>query len=137
MLTKEEMQYIIDYEILVDCYDATEMSMGWYYYWQENLKFPFKVMALFINRDGSTEKNEVKITGLDSDEEKFLDMDFDLEEENSGYLYPIASSKLSNIKAPCQTMEVLKIWDFWGLIYKITTMVQESIFKAFSTANAY
>ena len=30
MLTPEEIQNIIDYEIVVDCYDEYEMSSGWY-----------------------------------------------------------------------------------------------------------
>lgn len=32
MLTAKEMRYKIDYEIIVDCYDEYEVSMGWYYY---------------------------------------------------------------------------------------------------------
>jgi hypothetical protein len=41
MLTKEEMKQTIENEIIVDCYDEYEVSMGWYYYMEETLKFPF------------------------------------------------------------------------------------------------
>ncbi len=44
MLTKEEIKYKIDYEIIVDCYDEYEVSMGWYYFMEEKLEFPFTAM---------------------------------------------------------------------------------------------
>lgn len=78
MLTEEEIQHKIDYEIIVDCYDEIEVSMSWYYFMEENIEFPFKATALLKKRDGSIEKKEVKITALASDEEGFLNRDFDL-----------------------------------------------------------
>jgi hypothetical protein len=37
----ELRQERIDYEIIVDCYDDDEVMMGWYYYLEEKLTFPF------------------------------------------------------------------------------------------------
>lgn len=31
----------IDYEIVVDAYDESERAMGWYYYLQDKIIFPF------------------------------------------------------------------------------------------------
>jgi hypothetical protein len=28
-------------EILVDCYNESEQALGWYYYLEEHLRFPF------------------------------------------------------------------------------------------------
>jgi Calcium binding len=37
----KEIQCIIDYEIVVDCYDKDEVKMGWYYFMSESIEFPF------------------------------------------------------------------------------------------------
>ena len=113
MLTPEEIQYKIDYEIIVDCYDEYEMSMGWYYYFEESLEFPFKATAELKKRDGSIEPKEVKIMGMASDEEGFKDHDFLLEMENGQYVNKIAYSKLSNFKASDETLEAFEVWGFW------------------------
>ena len=64
MLKNEEIQHKIDYEIIVDCYDEYEVSMGWYYYMEETLKFPFKAKAKLKKADGSVKLTEIQVTGL-------------------------------------------------------------------------
>ncbi len=113
MLTKEEIQYKIDYEIIVDCYDEYEVSMGWYYFMEETLEFPFTAIAQVKKRDGSQDKQQVEITGLSSDEEGFIHQDFLLEMEIGGLLVPVAYSKLSDIQADASTIEAFEIWDYW------------------------
>ena len=53
MLSKEEMQHKIADEIIVDCHDEYEVSMEWYYFMEESLKFPFNAKAKLKNKDGS------------------------------------------------------------------------------------
>src|SRR5690606_28398682 len=113
MLSKEEIQHKIHNEIIVDCYDEIEISMGWYYFFEENLEFPFKATVPLRKKDGSTEMKVVKVVALASDEEGFISQDFDLEMEHKEYLYKIEYSKLAHIKASAQTREAFKIWDFW------------------------
>ena len=40
--TEAEREERIATEIVVDCYDASEVAMGWYYYLQDALSFPFR-----------------------------------------------------------------------------------------------
>lgn len=56
MLTKKEIEYKIDYEIIVDCYDEFEQSAGWYCYMTDTLQFPFTATGIFKMKDGGTEK---------------------------------------------------------------------------------
>ncbi len=110
MLSDEEIEQKIYDEIIVDCYDEIEASMGWYYYFEENLHFPFKATAQLKKSDGGVELQEVKITGIASQEEYFVGKDFNLQMQSGEYLFPIAYSKLSNIRA---TLEAFMIWDYW------------------------
>ena len=34
-------EHRIKMEIIVDCYDEAEQAMGWYYYLDDKLNFPF------------------------------------------------------------------------------------------------
>lgn len=36
----------IENEIVVDAYDASERAMGWYYYLEEKLRFPFTARCI-------------------------------------------------------------------------------------------
>ena len=112
MLTNEEMQYKIDYEIIVDAYDEYEQSAGWCIFFQDTLEFPFTATAQLKKRDGSTESKLVKITGLSSKEDDFMGDDFNLEMEQGQYLRPVAYSALNDIQASNETMEAFQIWDF-------------------------
>ena len=112
MLTDEEMQYKIDYEIIVDAYDDYEQSMGWFYFFEEALEFPFKATAQLKKRDGTTESKLVKIVGLSSKEEDFMSSDFSMEMEQGQYVRPVAYSALSNIRASDETLEAFQVWDF-------------------------
>ena len=114
MLTKDEIQHKIDYEIIVDCYDEYEVSMGWYYYMEETLKFPFKAKAKLKKVDGSVKLTEIQVTGLAADEEGFMGNDFDLEILVGGYATDIAYTKLSDIKADDQSLEAFAIWKYWN-----------------------
>lgn len=53
MTTNAKRQKRINYEIIVDCYTDDEVNMGWYYYFEDNLHFPFKVYTP-IKRKGQT-----------------------------------------------------------------------------------
>lgn len=114
MLTKDEMQHKIDYEIIVDCYDEYEASMGWYYYMEETLKFPFKAKAKLKKSDGSVKLTEIQVTGLAADEEGFMGNDFDLEILTGGHFSNIHYSQLSQIKADDETLEAFAIWEYWN-----------------------
>jgi hypothetical protein len=60
----------IDYEIIVDCYDAWEQAMGWYYYLEDKLQFPFS--ATCVKRGAISPlklKEKVDVVGLPPIEE--------------------------------------------------------------------
>lgn len=113
MLTDEEMRHRIDYEIIVDAYDDNEQSMGWYYFFEETLEFPFTALVHLRKRDGTAEAKRVKITGLASKEEGFMSEDFNLDTEQGEYTRPVAYSTLSEFKASEETLEAFQIWDFY------------------------
>lgn len=113
MLTPTEIQHIIDYEIVVDCYDEYEMSSGWYETMNDRLNFPFKATAALTKKGGGTEAKRVTVVELHSDSDGFQGEDFRLKMELGGYVVPVKYSQLSDIEADEETMEMFEIWDFW------------------------
>lgn len=89
------------------------MSSGWHCTFDEILVFPFYATAQLKKKDGGIESKRVKIVGLHSDSEGFTEQDFQLKMEHGNYLVPIEYSKLSNIEADEETLEMFQIWDFW------------------------
>lgn len=113
MLTKKEMQQKIDDEIVVDCYHEEEVSSAWYIYLEDNVEFPFEAVAQLKKTDGSTAQKKVKVVGLGNEEQEVTGKDFDVEIEQDDYVYKIAFSKLSKIKASAETLEAFAIWRHW------------------------
>ncbi len=113
MLTPEEIQHIIDYEIIVDAYDEYEMSSGWYETMNDRLNFPFEATATLTKKGGGTEAKRVTVVGLHSDSEEFMGDDFHLQIELSGFVVAVKYSQLSDFEADEETMEMFEIWDFW------------------------
>lgn len=72
MKTAEEIERIIDYKIIVDCYNDDEVNMGWFYYMEENLEFPFDAQLQIKKRDGSKELKRVEVIGLSTTDTNFI-----------------------------------------------------------------
>ncbi|MFZ5452184.1 MAG: calcium-binding protein [Thermodesulfobacteriota bacterium] len=49
--TDEIREHRIVMEIIVDCYNQEERAMGWYYYLEDRLNFPFQARGVSDNRD--------------------------------------------------------------------------------------
>ncbi len=65
----------------MDAWDECEQSIGWFYFFEEAIEFPFTATAQLKKFDGTTESKRVKVVGLASKEEDFMDRDFNLEME--------------------------------------------------------
>jgi hypothetical protein len=63
-----EIEYRINYEIIVDAYDDHEIKMGWYYYMEEKLNFPFFATVEIKKRNGKKEIKKVEVLKLTGDE---------------------------------------------------------------------
>jgi hypothetical protein len=103
----------ITMEIIVDCYNACEQAMGWYYYLEDTMKFPF--LALCVEKRGSSpikEGQEVQVIGMaDSDDcehEMFVQIIWDGDDT-----LDIPLSQLQAPEANKKTKEALEDWHYW------------------------
>ena len=60
----------IHMEIVVDAYDEVERSLGWYYYLESVLQFPFKAVCVSERAISPLQpKERVEVTGMPSEKE--------------------------------------------------------------------
>ena len=60
----------ITMEIVVDCYDEEEQMMGWYYYLDQTLLFPFTAVCTTTRRSSPIKVDEiVEVVGMASADE--------------------------------------------------------------------
>ena len=103
----------ISMEIIVDAYGPEEQAMGWYYYLEDTLRFPFTAICnskraispLLI-------KDEVYVIGMAPEEECEREMFVTIRWEKDGLAVPL--SQLSPIsETDTETKQAVEDWHYW------------------------
>ncbi len=102
----------IDMEIVVDAYDEVERAMGWYYYLEDMLRFPFRAQCI-VERHISPLKmgEEVQAMGMAPEDDCIHEMFVEL--RWSGQTLGIPLSQLEAIEADSETQEAIEDWHYW------------------------
>lgn len=99
-------------EAIVDCYDEYEQAMGWYYYLDDRINFPFK--AKWVSRQKS-EGRDVTVVEMSPEDECSSDMFVEVLYQE-GELEDIFSARLSDIQPldiDSGTEEAIGDWHYW------------------------
>lgn len=63
-------EHRIDYEIVVDAYNEDERAMGWYYYLEDKITFPFLAKwQKKTRKTGAIVEKEVEVIGMASEDD--------------------------------------------------------------------
>ena len=109
-----EREKRIENEIVVDAHDSEEQAMGWYYYLEDTLAFPFTATCIAEREISPLHKgDEVEVWSMASEEtcryEMFVMMQW---ERPPGLAVPLSQLKpISNTDK--QTREVVADWHYW------------------------
>jgi hypothetical protein len=108
-----EREQRIMMEIVVDAYDAQERAMGWYYYLEEQLQFPFTATCVAKRAISPLHvKDEVEVIGLAGEEECEHEVFVTIRWEREGLAVPL--SQLTPISATDkQTKQAIADWHYW------------------------
>ena len=93
-------------EALVDAYDKEEIAMGWYYYLQERLNFPFKAQW---GAQPST------VLGMSSEDDCLDDMYVEVlyKEGNLEDVFSARLFEIRSLNADRATEEAIADWHYW------------------------
>jgi len=111
-LTNTEIEEIITYEVVVDCYSDDEANMGWAIYMEENIYYPFEAEYQVKKKDGKKLWSKVTVVGNETDESNFEGGSYYVEIEYNDILIPVDLDKLRNIMADNETMKALQVWQY-------------------------
>lgn len=101
-------------EVVVDCDDRHEVAMGWYYYLEDKLRFPFTATCIAQRAVSPLRvKDEVEVIGMPPEEEceceVFVAIQWDRPE---GLAVPLAQLK-PIAETDAQTKEAVADWHYW------------------------
>src|SRR5262245_5846398 len=108
----------IEMEVVVDAYNESERAMGWYYYLEERLKFPFKARCK-SKRAVSPLRTGEEVTVLrmarqvDCESEMFVRLKW------GGRRIAVPLSQLEPLTVDPRTIDAVADWHYWlGRGYK-------------------
>ena len=85
--------------------------MGWYYYMEDKLNFPFFATTEIEKRNGEKEIKKVEVLKLTCKEEFGDDMTVGVAFDE--YLHSVPLLSLKNIEADEESLEAVGDWRYW------------------------
>ena len=110
--TDQDREHRIIMRIVVDAYDEIERALGWYYYIEDNLHFPF--LATCISRRAISPlqvNDEVEILSMPSEEECQHEIFVNIRWNKDALAVPLA--QLMPFDVDDETMQAVKDWHYW------------------------
>ncbi len=103
----------ITMEIIVDAYGNEEQAMGWYYYLEEKLQFPFTAICSTKRAISPLQvKDEVGVIGIAPQQECEKEIFVTIRWEKGGLAVPL--SQLTAIFSTAeQTKQAVEDWHYW------------------------
>jgi hypothetical protein len=102
----------ITMEIIVDAYGSEEQAMGWYYYLEEKLHFPFLAKCIAARATSPLRKgDEVQVVGMAPEDECQHEMYVALPWEGRTLCVPL--TQLKGISVDEETQEAIEDWHYW------------------------
>jgi hypothetical protein len=108
----EVREHRIHNEIIVDAYDPEEQALGWYYYLEQALAFPFRAVctrerAMSLLRVGE----EVRVVGMPSEDDCAHEIFVLISWQGRRLGVPLA--QLEGIAVNEETAEAIADWHYW------------------------
>ena len=99
-------------EIIVDCYDSEEQALGWFYYLEDNLTFPFAARCLEERRISPLRKGErVTVIGMVPVDDCMHEMFVEISWQERSLGVPLA--QLEPVDVGASTLEAIEDWHYW------------------------
>ncbi len=108
----EAREHRIIMEVVVDAYGPEEQAMGWYYYLENTLSFPFFTKCI-AKRAISPLKvgDEIDVIGMAPEEECQNEMFVMMRWERNGLAVPLM--QLEAFHGDDKTLEAIEDWHYW------------------------
>ena len=108
----EAREYRISMEAIVDAYGGEEQALGWYYYLDDKLQFPFQAKCIEARQISPLIKGEtVKVIQMSPEDDCMREMFVQIEWKDRVFGVPLAQLQPTNVDA--DTQEAIEDWHYW------------------------
>lgn len=108
----EEREYRISDEVIVDAYGPEEQALGWYYYLEEKMQFPFDAKCMCERGISPLRVDEtVQVIGMVDEYDCMAEMFVKIEWAGRRFGVPLA--QLKGIGVDSKTEEAIADWHYW------------------------
>ena len=108
----EERENRISMEAIVDAYGSEEQAMGWYYYLDDKILFPFEAQCIRERKTSPLRVGEnVQVVGMVLENDCLNEMFVEI--EWSGRTFGVPLSQLKGIEVDENTEEAISDWHYW------------------------
>ena len=108
----EEREQRIEMEIIVDAYGPEEQALGWYYWLEEQLQFPFRARCRTERRISPLRVGEeVEVIGMPGEDACEHEMFVLISWQGRTLAVPLA--QLEGLAVDEQTREGIDYWHYW------------------------
>ena len=108
----EAREYRINMEAVVDAHDSEERAMGWYYYLDDKIMFPFSAKCIAADKRTPLELGE-RVKVLDMSGEALCEHDMYVDISWNDKLLAIPLAQVLPEKAGEDTIEAVMDWHYW------------------------
>ena len=109
----EEREERISMEIVVDAHDEEERAMGWYYYLEDKLTFPFLTRCISERAISPLQVgDEVEVVGMAPEDECGREMFVETPWEHKRTL-AVPLSQLKVVHGDEETQQAVEDWHYW------------------------
>ena len=99
-------------EAVVDAYGEEERAMGWYYYVEDKIQYPFQAKCIGIRKISPLNKGEVvNVQAMAPEDECTHEIFVEIFWQERVFAVPL--SQLEAIGANEQTLEAIGDWHYW------------------------
>ncbi|MEM8641008.1 MAG: calcium-binding protein [Cyanobacteria bacterium P01_G01_bin.54] len=107
--TREER---ITMEAIVDAYGPEEQAMGWYYYLEGKMAFPFKAICTSKRRTSPVKVGaKMTVVRMAPEEDCEREMFVEIEWDDNALAIPL--DQLEALDADAGTREAIEDWQYW------------------------
>ena len=108
----DEREERISMEIIVDAYGPEEQALGWYYYLDENLHFPFSARCVARRTISPLEPGDkVEVVGMPPEEDCEHEMFVLIRRKSHPLAVPLM--QLEGIEVDEETRQAIEDWHYW------------------------
>ncbi len=108
----EDREHRIRDEAIVDAYGPEEQALGWYYYLDDKITFPFYARCIEVRRISPLKEGEkVAVIGMASEDDCMHEMFVEIEWKERNFGVPLA--QLEPINVDELTQEAIADWHYW------------------------